>query len=317
MHRVSTLPSAMRVYQGPFSLFIVPKDNADFRRLDRQNCSLKRSSQAQSLGVPEPQPPWDVVEISDGTLGNCHRFLRVERDSRLKSFGRHQVLSLSPSRSGPAARAISLPMWWTIIVCVWGRLITPCDLSFAKVRTHCFSREAEIVGDVVPPHMEFQFEARILASPGQKTENERRQLLQRRAAIERCHLFAGFGKIHGKTMHEFGTKPRLLLHSTTHTTQRKGLKGNAGQCFCTAELRFFVIANTDEVAGKPKGNDLAPAVPQQSVEPHHPCIDAVDVGLVVAFIECVLMRFQLPQMGIDEQVLGRSFLSGTHVFARP
>jgi hypothetical protein len=62
---------------------------------------------------------------------------------------------------------------------------------------------------------------------------------------------------------------------------------------------------------------LAPAVPQYSVEPHHPCVDAVDVGLGVAFIECVLMRFQIPQMGIDEQVLGRTFLSGTHVFARP
>lgn len=87
---------------------------------------LERHEHAFYEGDPQtfPSARLEIVTV----------FLRVGRGSSAKELWTPSSVSLSPFRSSPAARAISLPMWWTIIVCVWGRLITPCDLSFAKVR---------------------------------------------------------------------------------------------------------------------------------------------------------------------------------------
>jgi hypothetical protein len=57
------------------------------------------------------------------------------------------------------------------------------------------------------------------------------------------------------------------------------------------------------VSGKSERDDLSSPVRQQTVEPHHAALDAVDVSLSIAFIKCVLMRFEMPQMGIVQQVL--------------
>jgi hypothetical protein len=86
------------------------------------------------------------------------------------------------------------------------------------------------------------------------------------------------------------------------------LQDNLGQRFGAAELRL-VLAETNEMPGKAKGDDLAATVCQQAVKPHHSALDPIDVGMRIAFIECVLTGLEVPHLGVEHQGLGKAAVS--------
>src|SRR5262245_8205963 len=123
--------------------------------------------------------------------------------------------------------------------------------------------------------MELELELGVLAGPGDKAEDEGCQLFQRRTSIEKCHLVASLGELHRKAAHERRPEPRLLLHPAIDDAQRNALQDNLGQRFGAAELRL-VLAETNEMSGKAKRDDLAATVSQQAVKPHHSAHDPID-----------------------------------------
>src|SRR6188472_3974109 len=122
-------------------------------------------------------------------------------------------------------------------------------LELGKAPADSFDRDAEIIRNILSPHMELELELLILAGPGQKPENESCELFQRRTSVEKRHLIAALGELRRKTAHEFGPEPRLLLHAPIDDPQRNTLQDDLGQRLGAAELRL-VFGETDEVSGK-------------------------------------------------------------------